>query len=185
MTWLNTLLTNFTGLFKWWVVIAPWEQAVRVRAGKHQRLLGAGVHLKVPYVDKVYIQSTRLRYCSIPTQTLTTKDGHAVTTSGIAGFEIADIEKVYNTLHHPDAAVYGEAMDVIAKAVVTNSREACTPAWLAKHVRHQMGSRVEAYGLELRTLAITDFAVVKTFRLLQGEPMDWINNDVDTGQADH
>ena len=36
------LIREFFRLFQWWVIIAPWEQAVRVRAGKHLTLLQPG-----------------------------------------------------------------------------------------------------------------------------------------------
>lgn len=184
MAWLNTLIKHLGDLLRWWVVIAPWEQAVRVRLGKRTKLLEGGIHLRIPKIDLVYKQSIRLRYCSIPTQTLTTRDGIAITTSGMAGFEIADIMRVYQTLHHPDAVVYGRAMSIISETVVNSTREDCTPSRVEMVVKESLQGYIEEMGLRLVDLSITDFAAVKTFRLIQGEPMDWISNDLDTSTSE-
>lgn len=56
---------RFFRQFQIWVVVAPWEQAVRVRLGKHLSVLNAGVHLKLPFADLVYLQSVRLRISGI------------------------------------------------------------------------------------------------------------------------
>lgn len=34
---IKQLLEQLFGLFRWFFVVAPWEQAIRVRAGKHAR----------------------------------------------------------------------------------------------------------------------------------------------------
>ena len=61
--------------FKIWVIVQKWEAGIRVRTGKHMKKLKPGVHFKIPYFDSVYVQEVRLRIVSMPTQTITTKDG--------------------------------------------------------------------------------------------------------------
>ena len=59
---------------KIWVIVQPWEKGIIVRNGKHTRLISKGIYFRIPYFDSVFIQESRLRVCSLPVQTLTSKD---------------------------------------------------------------------------------------------------------------
>ena len=52
---------QFLKALQMWVTIAPWEQGLRVRLGRRVKLLGAGVHLRLPVLDVLYIQTVRTR----------------------------------------------------------------------------------------------------------------------------
>lgn len=40
---------------KLWVVVRPWETAIRVRLGSHAAVVGSGVRLRLPLVHEVLI----------------------------------------------------------------------------------------------------------------------------------
>lgn len=171
MSSIRELLRELGGLLRWWVVVAPWEQAVRVRMGKHVAVLRAGVHLRVPFVDRVFRQSIRRRFSSIPTQTVTTRDGKTVTVSGTMGYAIADIGKLYDTLHHAEDTITSEGQGVIARFVARNDFADCLPTAIEAHVADALD--LGRYGLDGAEFFVTDFAAVRTYRLIQGQPHDW------------
>ena len=70
MTEFIALLRTATEIFRWWVIVQPWESCLRVRLGRHVALLAPGVHWRIPYVDQAYRQSVRLRIAHLPTQTV-------------------------------------------------------------------------------------------------------------------
>jgi hypothetical protein len=53
------IIEALKGLLVWWVTVAPWERALRVRLGKRVTLLGPGVHLRIPVADRVFGDSGR------------------------------------------------------------------------------------------------------------------------------
>ena len=69
----TALLKQIGQIFRWWVIVAPWEQGLRVRAGKHVLLLKPGLHVRIPYIDQVFIQSSRLRIVHLAMQTVLTE----------------------------------------------------------------------------------------------------------------
>ena len=82
------MLKQFGRLFRWWIIVLPWDQAIRVRLGKHTRVLGPGVYWRIPYVDLVFQQSIRQRSARNDMQTLTTRDDRTISLASQMIFEI-------------------------------------------------------------------------------------------------
>ena len=181
MSIVRELLEGFRNIFRWWFVIAPWEQAVRVRLGKNLKLLGAGVHLRIPFIDRVYIQSIRLRMVYMPAQTLSTKDLKPITIAGSLGYRITDLLKMYQTVHQPKDTIIQETMGHVAEYVATHDIKDCAP--------HEIESCVDGvtdltrYGIETTGFRITDFVVVRTYRLLMDEISRWEQNDLHMNES--
>lgn len=53
----------------------PWEAALRVRLGRRVVMLGPGFHLRIPFLDRTFVRSVRLRTISDSGQTVVTQDG--------------------------------------------------------------------------------------------------------------
>lgn len=174
MTFAN-LIRQFSQLFTWFVVVAPWEQAVRVRLGKHVHLLDAGVCIKIPFVDRVFRQSIRRRLSIIRAQTLTTLDGKVVTCAGAIGYNIADLRKLYDTLESPNGTIENEVSGCIADFVARHDLTSCTAAGLQDHVMASI--KLSNYGLAGQEFYLTHFAVCpRTLRLITGGIDVWAND---------
>ena len=153
----------FRGLRPYFTV-APWEQALRVRAGKHVKLLSAGIHLKLPIVDTVYVQTVRRRVASVGRQTVTTRLGQAVTFSASVGYAIGNIETLYRTLHHAEDTIGNLVRSSIAHYIATHELRDCWPAKIEAAMLAQLD--LGQYGLVDVAVFVTEFAVVRTFRLI-------------------
>lgn len=99
---IREILASFSRLFQWWVVVAPWEQALRIRGGKRSTLLLPGVHFRIPFWDRIYRQSIRLRAYGVPTQTVGTKDGFVVSLRLVLMYQIDNLERVYDSIENLD-----------------------------------------------------------------------------------
>lgn len=165
MELINTITIFIGKLFQWWFTVMPWEQAIRVRKGKNSKLLGPGLYMKIPFIDSVYIQTTRMRMIDTPMQTVSTKDGHSLTIKSAVGYKIADIEKLYNTLYHPETTLVNMVIGTIGECVRSQDVLEISPSYIEKCVN----SIIEAsdYGLKDLSVKVTTFAIVKTYRLIQ------------------
>lgn len=180
---LATFFTKIGNVFRWWVTVAPWEQALRVRLGKNVEVLKAGVHLRVPWVDRIYRQSTRRRLSTVPTQTVTTRDGKTLTLSCAVGYAIGDIKALYNTVHQPQDTIETEFQAAVARFVARSTLSECTTEALVKSCLEDVN--LERYGLVDVEFHVTDFAVVRAYRLMQGEAKNWTHGDaLDTDAMD-
>jgi len=121
----------------WFVVVAPWEQAIRVRLGKNKLLLKPGFYVRIPFVDRVFKQSVRRRILVITSQTLTTLDRRVVTCGGAVGFAIDDLCKLYDTLEMPNDTISSEVAGLISKFIGSKTLAECVAkdieAYVAEH----------------------------------------------------
>ena len=165
MELVNTITAFLVKIFQWWFTVMPWEQAIFIRRGKAVKLLGAGMYLKIPFIDTVYIQTTRMRLIDTPMQTMSTKDGNTVTIKSALGYTINDIQALYNTLFHPEMTLNSMSMGFIGEFVIENLIADISPASLEAYVNSKINAA--NYGLKDLSIRITTFAVVRTYRLIQ------------------
>lgn len=178
MSWLNQLFAKLGQAFNWWFTISPWERGVRVRAGKHVRTMGPGIHMQLPFIDKVYIQNIRVRVAATTSQALTTKDGVTLTICAAIRFSIVDVEKLYQSLHQAGSTICQEVEGHLSDFVITNSSRTVTPQNLVEYVESK--TDLEQYGLSLDRIFLTDFVNVKTYRLIQGGLDRYTNAAINT-----
>ena len=182
MNVLNNLLQpiiDFLKKLRGWVIIAPWEQGLRVRLGKHTKLLKSGFHFKLPLADIVHVQNTRLRFYTVPTQTICTKDRKTVTIGSIVGFSIQDIEILYKNIHSPEEVVCSKTQGIFAELIGQTTSETFSVIIIEETALDYLQSMT--WGLKIESVKITDVAFVRTYRIINdsrwgSERMDMINS---------
>lgn len=171
MNSIKDLLDYILNVFKIWVIIQPWEQGLRVRRGRNIKLVKGGMYFKIPYLDSYYIQSIRLRVISLPMQTVTTNDNQTITLTGSIGYQIHDIEKLYTTLYHPELTIANMVMNELADYVYNNKLADIKPDKVEGNILAKVKDL--DYGISIEYFKLTNFAVVKTFRLIQDH--SWVS----------
>lgn len=171
MNAVRELINALRAALTWWITVAPWEQAIRVRFGKRVMLLEAGIHLRLPLFDRIYVQSIRRRTSALATQTLTTKDGKSLTMAVALSYRVVDLLRLYNTLHHAEGTISNTVQGAVGEYVYTHTLEECQPSTLATQVIALLD--LGRYGLADVEITITTFVVVKTYRFLTGEGHSW------------
>ena len=150
--------------FRVLIIIQSFETGIRIRCGKKIKKLNKGVYFRIPFFDSVYVQESRLRIVSLPVQTLTTKDKETVTINGSVGYSICDIEKLYDTLYHPETSIQNIAMAEITKFMFKKNIEDVVIDDIQKAILDVL--KELDYGINFKYFEITNFAVVKTYRLI-------------------
>jgi regulator of protease activity HflC (stomatin/prohibitin superfamily) len=164
---LLALLRTATEIFRWWIIVQPWESCIRVRLGRHVVLLAPGIHWRIPYVDEAFKQSVRLRIAHLPTQTVTTTDGRALTLGANLGYQVENIQTLYNTIHNAEGSIVNLAAEVIARVATTLPTNELTAANVGDMSTARLS--LERYGLGGVDVRITDFAFVRTLRIIQDQ----------------
>lgn len=173
MNTLSIIIQYLAKCLVWLTVVAPWEQAMRVRLGKKVKLLNAGWHVCVPFVDVVHKQSIRRRINIIQAQTLTTKDRKVVTCAGAVGYAIADLQKLYDTLESPNGTIEKEVAGLISQYIGENNLDGCSSVGMEAYVAQRLC--LERYGLIGQQFYVVSFATTaKTYRLITGDMASWV-----------
>lgn len=162
---INAITQFISKLLQWWFIVMPWEQAIHVRRGKHSRVLGKGMYFNIPFVDQVYIQTTRMRTIEVPMQNVTSKDGVCISLNSYVGYVIADIMILYQSLYHPERTLSSVMQGYVSEYIRSENAQDITLEKLEAYCLGKVSSF--DYGLKDITFRITTFAVVKTFRLIQ------------------
>lgn len=162
---INDLFNFLSQFFRWYFIVMPWEQAVFVRAGKKHKVLDKGFYFKIPFIDRVYINTKRKRMVDIPMQTVTTKDGHSITIKAGIGYRIEDLYKLYNTLFQPETTIMIMVMNKISQYVSSNNLTECSPEKVGGFC--DLSKEAIDWGLADISVRINNYAVVRTFRLIQ------------------
>ena len=178
MNWFQQILDALRSLFQWWFIVLPWEQSVRIRMGKRVQQFDGGLHFKIPFLDRVYIQNIRLRISMLTPQTLTTQDGKTITCAGSVRYRIKDIRKLYETLHQAEGTIKQHVEGLLAEYVVNHDLAKCSPKIVSEHVTERLD--LSEYGLNDTEFFLTDFAVVRTIRLIGGDMQRWVDGPIET-----
>ncbi|MCE5309587.1 MAG: SPFH domain-containing protein [Acidobacteriales bacterium] len=165
-------LRQFLRSFRCWLIVSPWENALRVRLGKRVTLLQPGFHWKLPVLDVIYLQSIRLRLSPISKQTLSTRSGQVITIAGSLGYRIDDIERLYTTIHHAEDTIAALTRSRIAEYVSSHQLEDCRPETIQAAINETLD--FSQYGLGGACLYITEFAVARAYRIIgDGNEYGW------------
>lgn len=159
---------------KIWIIVQPWQTGIRVRNGSKIKKLTKGIFFRLPYFDSVYIQENRLRVSNMAIQTLTTKDLHTISLNSSYGYSISDIEKLYDKLYHPEITVANICMSEAAEYVFERNLKEITPKAIELAVLEKL--KEKDYGLTFEYYRLSNFAVVKTFRLIQDQ--SWVSESL-------
>lgn len=182
MEWLQTIFNRFTEAFKWFYILQPWEQALRIRLGdkiiKHE----GGLHFKVPYIDFIFKQNTRLRLSEVPAQTVTTLDGKTITLSGALSYRVGDVEPLYMALHMAENTLTRQVHGIISRYIAWHEYAECSPEQVMTHVDSKLD--MDKYGLEDAAYILKDFAVVRTYRFIMGDLDTWNDHSLQTDEAE-
>ncbi len=164
MSWLTELLQNFKRLFLWFTLIRPWEQGIRVRLGKHRKLLGPGIHLAIPFIDEIFNQNIRMHVNDVAPQTLTTRDGKVLVVSLTLGYTVSNMLELYQCVEKPADALSALTMSEVAQVVGTHSAAELTPALIEEAATAKLQEL--KWGIKLELMRVTDYAFVKVYRLM-------------------
>ena len=165
-TWITSLLRSFTKPLQWWIVIAIWEQGLRVRLGKTAIVLHPGVHLRIPYLDRVYVQSTRHRTLVQTHTTVTTLDKRTLTFGLAVSFSIKNIENLFNSLSTPEATILAKVGGGAANFISAHNRIDISLHSISKAACNSLDLEAKKWGINKVEVLIVSFSEARTYRLL-------------------
>ena len=172
MQWFSTILQSMAKPLKWWVVVASWEQGIRVRLGKKTKRLDPGIHFRLPFLDRIYVQSTRLRVLDAQGQSISTPKGDIITFGLVVRYQIQDIVKLYQTTANVGAMLICDAVSKTSHLIATAESDP-SPALVEEKVNATMPS--DEYGLDKVQVSVVNFCKSRCYRMITGN--GWLGTD--------
>jgi regulator of protease activity HflC (stomatin/prohibitin superfamily) len=160
---------QFASLFRFWVVLDPYEQGVLVRLGKFIRVVEPGLTWKWPMnIDFVHVQSVVPTTHSLGNESITTKDGKGVGFHAIVTYQIRDIKKVMLEISDTDHAVRDACTGEIGRVLRDHAwHDIIGSEEILEKLTAACRKRGFRYGIEVMSVQLAGLALVKSIRLMQ------------------
>ena len=160
------VLFQVIGLFQFWTVIDAYEEGVLLRFGKYKRSVGPGLNFHLPfYIDSIKVDNVVPNCLSIPTQSLTTRDGKSVVIEALILWRIEDIKKVILDVEDATTSLHEITAGYIHEQVASNDweeiRQPKFPDTLKKHIQKQAGK----WGIKVMNVKFSDCSLSRSYRL--------------------
>lgn len=160
------IVVQFGEQLKPYEVVMPYDGAIRLRLGENKGILQPGkLHWKIPFADEIISHTTVWTTLNLPVQSLTTLDKKQVVVKGVIKYRVTDIEhfllEVYDALDALSDMVCGIIADLVENMnwVDILDRE------FQKNVTKKAKKEAESWGIEIKTVTLTDKAEVPSVRL--------------------
>ncbi len=144
----------------------PWESAVRVRGGKHVKLCGPGVHLKIPAYDSVYVHNVRRYSSTLPAITLSSADGRVFVASCMLSYVVTDVLKMHTSVNNPSGVLQQRILQKMSEFFISSSGQQVNPASLQTFVSSIKSDDLGVGDIEV---SVANFASVTTVRVINDE----------------
>lgn len=184
MEWLQQLLNRFGEAFRWWFVLQPWEQALRVRAGRYIKKFEGGLHFRIPYLDTIFKQNCRLRISDVPQQTITNASNETLTVAGALQYKVVDVTPLYTRLHMAEETLAYSVQSLVADYIAVHKGDQCEPHTVQQAINEKIIPQFSEYGLDDIRFLLTDYARVRTYRVIMGDMAKWTGNSLQTDAED-
>lgn len=148
-----------------WFVVADFESSCVLRFGKFNRVVNAGLHYKIPFVDTQYTYHIRTATSHLSSQTLTTSDNKSIVIKVIVRYNIEDIKKYTLNVWSAHDAI-GDTVQGIINNIVKVSTWEKIMSGIEEEATIQAQEALSMWGIKIEKITLSDLGIIKTIRLL-------------------
>jgi len=162
------VLLQFIHLFKFWVVLDPYEGGLVLRLGKFNRVLEPGFHWVIPFgVDQVPAEHIMPKTHSLGYESITTADGKSVGFHAVVTYRVHNIKKAILEVEDVDHAVRDACLGEIGRVFRESTWEDIGYPSILDALTSACRQRGFRYGIEVISVQLAGLALCKSLRLMQ------------------
>ena len=147
------------------VVIKEYDKGAFFRFGKYKKIIGPGLHFKIPFVDSIDNHTVVTTTMTLPAQSVVTKDGTSVVIKAQIKYEIEDLSifavKVYDAID----AISDMTCGIIFQTVKSKTYEEACNIDLNKLITNSARKEAKQWGINIEKITVTDFSQMRSIRL--------------------
>lgn len=164
------LLVSVLDLFRFWIVVEPYEQIVVTRLGPvHRVLLTSGFYWKLPFnIDRETGDVVVPRTHDMPMQCFTLKDGTTVAVGPVITYRTNDVEKLLMEAEDAETAVRDAARGTIRETLQPFTWEQLLDSNLTDILTKAVRKMAWKWGVEVIQVSLADVCKVKVLRVIDG-----------------
>lgn len=150
-------------------IVRSYQRGVKFRWGVDIGELGAGVHWFWPLIEDVEVKDIAEEVMNLPTQTVTTCDGHPVTFSVNIAYEVSDARAYWTQVQDFDASLSAASMTYLARRIRRETWEGLYSSQdaIESGLTRSLAQKLSRWGVRIVDVGITDLSRAKPVRLYQ------------------
>ena len=155
-------------LFKFWIVVHPYEAGVMMRLGRFIRVIECGFHWMLPFgIDHAITEHIVPTTHSLGDESTISKDGKSIGFHAVVTYKVRDIQKALLDVEDVNHAVRDACSGEIGRVM----RESMWEEMLAEDILEKLTAacrkRGFRYGIEIMSVQLAGLAQVRSIRLMQ------------------
>lgn len=168
MTWnlVDLIANNLLALLPL-KIIHSFERGVKFHLGTDVAELGPGIHLFIPFFQSIEVIHVVPEVVNLPTQSLTTVDGHHISFSANIEFEVHDARAMFVGVQDFQSSLMNMAMNHLAYRVREWTWQELREGQreLERSMKDTLTTRVKKWGVTVLSVGITDLVEAQTYRI--------------------
>lgn len=144
--------------------VNQWEEAIFLRFGKFIKVVGPGMVLKIPFVDRLFPTPVITQTVHLHPQTLTTKDEYNIVLKSIVRYHVSDTQKFMLNLMHASDVLVDTTQGIIRDTVEQTDWEDLEN--VNDVLTEKASKAVENWGMNIERVTLTDLGIVPTYRIM-------------------
>jgi regulator of protease activity HflC (stomatin/prohibitin superfamily) len=162
------LVTGWLDLFRFWVIVEPFEAGVVTRLGVFRREIAPGLHWLIPFgVDHALTEYTVPRTASLGDQSTTTRDGKNIGFHAVVTFKISNVQKALLEVHDVTDAIIDSAQGIVGTTLSGMSWEEIHNSSASEALTSACRKRAFRFGVEIQAVQLASLGIVRNIRLMQ------------------
>lgn len=158
------VILEFIGLFKFWRVIPVNKEGVRIRWGKHPKLMLPGFHWIIPFeIDHVKACVVKPEWVSTHAIHLTTTDLKTVTVAPAIKYMIVDSIAWLYGVKDAETNLHDAARLCTADILTDCSWEDCMKKTVWTKIKNKIKDKTDDLGIKIEDFGLIDLAMSRIF----------------------
>ncbi len=159
---------QFIELFKFWIVLHPYEAGVLMRLGKFRKVVECGFHWMLPFgIDHAITEHVVPTTHSLGDESTISKDGKSIGFHAVVTYKVRDIQKALLEVEDVDHAVRDACSGEIGRVLRESTWEEMLREDILDKLTAACRKRGFKYGIEIMSVQLAGIALVRSIRLMQ------------------
>jgi len=145
--------------------IKQYNNGILLRMGKFKRVVKPGVVFKIPFLDKIEVQTVVTTTLSVPTQSVITQDEKQLVVKAVVKYKIVDVEAFILTVYDATDAISDITQAIIKEQIAIRTFKQCIENDFDNTVTKKLRVEVRRWGIDVERVTLTDIGQIKSLRL--------------------
>lgn len=147
-------------------IVKQYQQGAWLRFGKLRKIVGPGIHFKIPIFDEIDSYHILTTAMTLEPQSLTTKDDKEIVVKGVIKYRTSDLSKFFTHVYDAVDAIADVSMGIIKGVIAKKSWDECRDEQLDNEITKKVRIEAKKWGLEVESVTLSDLSKMRSIRLL-------------------